>query len=71
VLSVQIFSNATPANYAYVDGQKITDINRIKTEAIASLHGVSSGEQYVEEGISSLDNSQMIEDQLDVFSAFE
>lgn len=71
VVSVQIFSNETPANYAYVNGQKITDINRIKTEAIASLHGVSSGEQYVEEGISSLNNSQMIEEQLDVFSAFE
>jgi hypothetical protein len=29
------------------------------------------GEQYVEEGISNLNNSQIIEEQLDVFSAFE
>lgn len=71
VVSVQIFSNTTPPNYAYVDGQKITDINRIKTEAIASLHGVSSGEQYVEEGISKWMILWMIEEQLDVFSAFE
>ena len=71
IVTVQLFTVSAPTNYAYVDGQIITDINRVKTEAIASLHGVSSGEEYVEEGISNLNNSQLIEEQLDVFSAFE
>lgn len=71
MVTVQLFTVSAPTNYAYVNGQKITDIDRIKSEAIASLHGVSSGEQYVEEGISNLNNSQIIEEQLDVFSAFE
>lgn len=71
VVSIQVFSVSEHANYAFVDGRKITDIDQIKSEALASLHGISSGKQYIDEGIGNLNSSQTIQKQLDVFATVE
>lgn len=69
--SIQIFIPEVHANYAYVDGRKITDINEIKLQAMSTLNDIPSGNSEVEEGINNLNNKDIIKQQLEAFATFE
>ena len=71
VFSIQIFIPEVHANYAYVDGRKITDINEIKLQAMATLNDIPSGNSEVEESINNLNNKDIIKQQLETFATFE
>jgi hypothetical protein len=66
VLCVKFYMTAYPTNFAYVDGEKITDVSHIKQNAMASLNDLSSDE--VADGLNSLNDSELIDQQLSVFS---
>ena len=71
VFSIQILVPEVHANYAYVDGRKITDINEIKLQAMATLNDIPSGNSEVEESINNLNNKDIIKQQLETFATFE
>ena len=66
VFCVKFYMTAYPTNFAYVDGEKITDVSQIKQNALASLNDLSSDE--VADGLNSLNDSELIDQQLSVFS---
>lgn len=66
VFCAKFYMTANPDNYAYVDGKKITDVNQVKQSALASLNDLPSDE--VAEGLNSLNDSELIDQQLSVFS---
>jgi hypothetical protein len=66
VLCVKFYMTAYPTNFAYVDGEKITDVGKVKQNAMASLNDLSSDE--VADGLNSLNDSELIDQQLSVFS---
>ena len=68
VFSLQVFMNSNSSNYAYIDGKKIYDVHQIKSQALESLQDVSSKTNEVEDGFKNLNDHQLIEQQLDVFS---
>lgn len=71
IYSIQLFITDAHTSYAYVDGMKITDMNEIKFQAMAMLQDIPSGNEEVEEGINSLNNKDIIQQQLEMFSNFE
>lgn len=66
VFCAKFYMTANPDNYAYVDGKKITDVSKVKQSALASLNDLPSDE--VAEGLNSLNDSELIDQQLSVFS---
>ena len=66
VFCIKFYMTAYPSNFAYVDGEKITDASQVKQSAMASLNDLSSDE--VEDGLNSLNDSELIDQQLSVFS---
>ena len=67
----QVFFIHPQRNYAYVDGKKITNVHEIKSQALASLSDLSSSTDEVEEGFKNINDNELIEQQLDVFSGLE
>lgn len=70
VVSVQVFSIKNNQSFAYIDGQKITDVHAIKSQALASLSDVSTGNIEIENGINEL-NNHLPEQELNVFAGLE
>lgn len=68
VFSLQVFINTNHSNYACIDGKKIYNVHQIKSRALESLQDVSSKTNEVEDGFKNLNDHQLIEQQLDVFS---
>ena len=68
VFSLHLFVDTHPSNYACINGQKTTDILKIKSSAFASLSEISSTINEVDEGFKNLNNQELIEQQLNVFS---
>ena len=66
VFCIKFYMTAYPSNFAYVDGVKITDVGKVKQNALASLNDLPSDE--VAEGLNSLNDSELIDQQLSVFS---
>ena len=71
LFSIQRFTADNKANYAFIDGHKVSNMHTIKSQALASLVDVSSSTNEVEEGFKSLNENESIEQQLDVFSSTE
>lgn len=71
VISIQLLMTDANVSYAYVDGNKITDLNEIKLQASAMLNDIPSGNEEVEAGINNLNNKDIIKQQLEMFSTFE
>ncbi|MDP4239708.1 MAG: hypothetical protein Q8904_09615 [Bacteroidota bacterium] len=71
LFSVQVFLTEKKANFAYIDGNRITNVQKIKSQALASLSDVSSSRDEVEEGLKNINDNGLIEQQLDVFSGLE
>ena len=69
VVCIKFYITEQPTSYAYVDGRKITDVREVKQNALASLSELSSATDEVANGLNSMnDNSELIDQQLDVFS---
>lgn len=68
--SIQTFVAQNKTAYAYVDGKKITDKAQIAAIAKASIREVSTNDE-VEEKLQELNNSNLVEQQLGVFSDLE
>jgi len=68
VFSLHLFMNTQPSNYACIDGKKTTDILKIKSTALASLSEISSTANEVDEGFKNINNLELMEQQLNVFS---
>jgi len=71
VFCLHVLINAHSTNYACIDGVKTTNMTEIKTQALASLSGMSSKTNEVEEGFKNLDNHESVEQQLKIFSVAE
>ncbi|MFA7044311.1 MAG: hypothetical protein WC186_08195 [Bacteroidales bacterium] len=56
-----------PTNIAYINGQKYTDIQVVKEQAMSSLRLVSSLDE-VKECVKSLNDKDLIESQLAIFN---
>ena len=59
---------ASAANYAYVDGHKITNMKAVKTQALSSIENVTNGDNEVKQSLDNVSDQRLIEQQLDVFS---
>ena len=68
VVGPQFFVSAKQSNYAYIDGKKISNIQEIKSQAINSLGDISSSKDEVQESLKNINDNELIEQQLDVFS---
>jgi len=68
VAGPQLFVAAHPTDYAYIDGRKVSDIREIKSQALASLGDISSSKDEVQESLKNINDTKLIEQQLDVFS---
>jgi len=66
--SFQVFTSNNKQNYAYINGEKISDIKVIKTHALASLSDLTNSKNEMEESFKNLNNNNIIEQQLEVFS---
>jgi len=71
VFGSQLFFAGSQSNYAYVNGQKITNLREIKSQALASLTDISSSKDEVAEGLKNINNKELIQQQLAVFSQTE
>jgi hypothetical protein len=69
IFCLRVLTNIHTSNYACIDGEKTTNMTEIKNQALASLSGMSSKTNEVEEGFKNLDNHESVEQQLKVFSA--
>jgi len=54
--------------YAYIDGQKVTNMEVVKAQAMASLHEISSSPDEVKESTKHLDNDELVKEQLQLFT---
>jgi len=70
-IGIQKYTFENQSNYAYIDGVKITNVQEIKSKALASLNDISSHNNEVETGLKSMKDNSLIEQQLDVFSELE
>lgn len=71
VFAIQLYNDSNLSNYAYVDGKKITDMDEIKLHAMASIENLPSSQTIVEENLRQVSSKELIEQQLNLFSAFE
>ena len=65
---IQTFTMYTSSDYAYVDGVKITNKSKIKTQALASLSNVAADNNEVEQSLENLNDNELMKQQLEVFS---
>jgi len=68
---VQFWTNGNSQSYAYIDGVKITELSLIKRQAIASITELNSSSDIVEKTIQQLNDKDIMQQQLEVFSAFK
>ncbi len=67
-----LFSNQpVEANYAYVDGKKITDMQQIHALAQTTVNDLVLKNTEMEMGLEAIRQNNVIENQLDVFSDIE
>lgn len=69
VISVQTFIQNNDKNYALIDGQKITNVQEVKSQALASLNEVCTNNE-IESGLENI-NSNNAEQELSVFAGIE
>jgi 3-oxoacyl-(acyl-carrier-protein) synthase len=68
VAGPQLFVTAHTSNYAYIDGKKVSDIQEVRSHALASLGDISSSKDEVQESLKNINDTKLIEQQLDAFS---
>lgn len=71
VFAIQLLLKDSTASYAYIDGNKTSDIKEIKLHALASLENLPSGQTIVRENLQQVSSKDLIQEQLNLFSNFE
>ena len=71
VIGTQLFDIRNQSGYAFIDGKRTTDIQQVKSQALASLSDVSSSGNEVEEGLKNINDNRLMEQQLNVFSGLD
>lgn len=66
--SFQVFTSNNKQNYAFINGEKISDIKLIKNHALASLSEMTNSKNEIEASINNLNNNNIVKQQLQVFS---
>jgi len=66
--NLQVFMPTNASNYAFIDGKKTTNVDDIKMHALASLNNVSCDNEEVEKSFDSLNDKEIMKEQLDAFS---
>ena len=69
--TIHTYVTTSADGYAYIDGKKVTDKAKITEIAMASICEVTSSNNEVEQGLTEINNSELVEQQLDVFSGLE
>lgn len=69
--SIQFWTSENLESYAYIDGIKTTDLSQIKRQAIASIIELNSSEDIVKETFQQLNDKDIIQQQLEIFSTSE
>jgi hypothetical protein len=62
--------SAMATNYAWVNGNRITNTADIKREALASISDVSAGNEILQ-SLDNVSGHEIMEQQLEVFSELE
>lgn len=68
IFITQLYVNEQNSDYAYVNGEKMTNLSEIKLQALASLSDIGTKNNEVADGLKNLNNNELIEQQLEVFS---
>lgn len=73
VISGGLFFYRNPAtvSYAYIDGEKTTDENTVKSLAFDSFSNIASENNEIENNLNSIQNKGLIENQLELFSEID
>lgn len=73
VISGGLFFYRTPAtiSYAYIDGEKTTDVNMIKSLAFTSFSNIASENNEIENNLNDIQNDGLIKTQLELFSEID
>ena len=71
VIGTYRFEVRNQSGYACIDGTRITDIQQVKSQALASLSDVSSSRNEVEDGLKNINDNGLMEQQLNVFSGLD
>lgn len=64
----QTINTNQQTNYAFVNGEKITNTTKIKAIALNSIQEISSTNTEIEEGLKALNSNKLINEQLETFS---
>ena len=68
IYGTQLFVYTDQSNYAYINGRKVSDIREVKLQALASIGDISTSNHEVQESLKNINDNELIEQQLDVFS---
>ena len=71
VIGTYRFEIRNQSGYACIDGIRITDMQQVKSQALASLNDMSSSRNEVEEGLKNINDNGLMEQQLNVFSGLD
>jgi len=71
LLGPQLYVSGNHSDYAYIDGKKVSNMQEVKSHALASLGDISRSRDEVKESFKSINDNELIEQQLDIFSAVE
>lgn len=55
-------------NYAYINGEKTTDVRVLKTKALSSLQAIASAPDEVQNCISNLNDNELVKEQLSLIN---
>ena len=70
-ISIQTLVYNEPENYAFIDGNRITDKTEIATLALNSISEFSTTNNDVEESLVNIDNNSIVSKQLEIFSEIQ
>lgn len=68
---ILFYANPAETSYAYRDGEKITDVDILKSLAYDSFRNITSENKEVEDNLNSIQNNELIQSQLEIFSEIE
>lgn len=70
-LSTMLYTERVPDNYAMVNGKLITDNNTLQDLMNSSIADISDNNNEVQQSLNEINNTNLINEQLEVFSGIE
>lgn len=70
-ITIQLLTSDAHMSYAFIDGQKVTNLSEVKLHAMASINSLPSTHDIVDENLNTVSSSELVQQQLDVFADFE